>query len=161
MEESPYAGETIVLLNPSDYATITPIGNAIMRQLEKVGLDVDMPEIDWATLVKRMGEADTFALSIGWQSHWCCGDPVSDSSGAGVSDFWPKIPYVTDLRLDWAREAATAKRAAMLDEYQIALCENVYNFYLGVLYPMYPHHVDLKNFDVKAIPFYANTWLER
>ena len=161
LEESTYAGETIVMLNPADHGTITPTGVVIKRQLEEVGFNIDMPELDWVAVVARMGEPDTFALSVGWQSHWCCGDPISDTSGAGISPLWPKIPYVSARRLDWARETDPALRAAILDRYQTALYENVYNVYLGVFYPMFPHTADLKNFDVKAIPFYSNSFLDR
>ena len=161
---SSHESELLLMIDPSDhadYASIAPTGLVIRQQLEAIGFNVDMPAIDWAAVVTQTAEPDAFALSLDWQSHWCCGDPVSDSSGAGVSDFWPKIPYVTDLRLEWARQTDPAQRAAILDEYQIALYENVYNVYLGVFYPMFPHDVDLKDFVVKAIPFYSNSWLDR
>ena len=161
LDESDYAGDTIVMLSPTNYASITPAGILVKRQLEAIGFSIDMPAIDWATVVTRMGEPDTFALSMSWQSHWCCGDPVSDASGAGVSDFWPRMPGVTDLRFYWAQETDPVKRAAILDAYQIALYENVYNVYLGVVYPMYPHTSDLMDLEMKAIPFYSNSWLWR
>ena len=161
LEESTYAGETIVVLNPTDYSTGTPSNDVIRRQFEEVGFNVDMPELDWAAVVARLSEPETFELSVGWQSHWCCGDPISDSSGAGVSRLWPRVPYVTELRLDWARKTDPVEKAAILDGYQIALYENVYNVYLGVFYPLFPHTSDLKDFDVKAIPFYSNSFLDR
>ena len=180
LEESSYAGETIVLLNPTDYATITLINDVIRRQFEEVGFSIELLELDWATVVLLMNEPETVEIlgwaadgaqkskpktiesrvSVGWQSHWCCGDPVSDPSGGGESPLWPRIPHVTELRHDWARETDPVKKAAILDEYQIALYENVYNVYLGVFYPMFPHDSDLKGFEVKAIPFYSNSWLQ-
>ena len=32
---------------------------------------------------------------------------------------------------------------------------------LGQFFPIVPHTTDLKGFEVKALPFYVNTWLER
>ena len=178
LEESAYAGETIVMLTPADYATLTPAGDVIRRQFEEVGFSIEVLEREWATVMQLMNEPETlqifewgadgaqirepetFVSSVGWQSHWCCGDPISDPGGAGRSRLWPKIPHVTDLRLDWVRETYTAKKAAILDEYQIALYENVYNVYLGVFYPMFPHTSDLRDFEVQAIPFYSNSWVD-
>ena len=161
LAESPYDGETWVLLNPTDYATITPVGIVVKQQLENIGFNIDMPAYDWATVVTNLGQPDQFAAWTSWGAHWCCGDPVSDSTGAGTQQFWPKIPYVTDLRLEWAQETDPVEKAAILDEFQIALFENVYWVYLGQFYTIFPHTADYKGFEVKAMPFYSNAWLER
>ena len=115
LDESPYAGETIVMLAPRDAATLVPSSTAFKRQLEAIGFRIDMPRTDWATVVTQMGDSEKFELAAGWPSHWCCGDPIADESGAGSSHLWPKIPYVTELRRDWARETDPDKRAAILD----------------------------------------------
>jgi peptide/nickel transport system substrate-binding protein len=161
LAESPYDGETWVLLNPTDYATITPVGIVVKQQLQEIGFNVDMPAYDWATVVTHLGAPDTFGAWTSWGAHWCCGDPVSDSTGAGTQQFWPKIPYVSDLRLDWAQETDPVAKAAILDEFQIALYENVYWVYLGQFYTIFPHTADFKGFEVKAMPFYSNGWLDR
>ena len=68
---------------------------------------------------------------------------------------------MTDLRLEWAQETDPVEKAAILDEFQIALFENVYWVYLGQFYTIFPHTADYKGFEVKAMPFYSNAWLER
>jgi peptide/nickel transport system substrate-binding protein len=161
LDESPYAGETMTMMNPTDYATITPIGIVIKQMLEDVGFVVDMPALDWATVVTNFGAPDTFAAWTDWLVHWCCGDPVSDPTGSGQQVFWPKIPYVLDLRREWAKATDPAEKRKFLDLYQIALYENVYYIYLGQFFSIYPNTKDYKNFEVKAVPFYANAWLER
>ena len=102
------------MLNPNDHDTITPTGDVFGRQPEDIGFSIDIPEIDWATVVAQMSEPDTFSLSVGFQTHWCCGDPVSDPSGSGISPLWPKIPYVIAGRLAWGRETDTADGGAPL-----------------------------------------------
>ena len=52
------------------------------------------------------------------------------------------------------------QKGGSLGQIQFALYENVYGVYLGVLYPMIPHAEDLRNFDVKSITFYSNSWLD-
>ena len=44
-----YAGETITLLNPNDYSTITPVGIVMKQELEQMGFVVEAPNRDWAT----------------------------------------------------------------------------------------------------------------
>lgn len=162
LEESGYGGETIVLLNPTDYGTITPTGVVLQQELQAIGFDVDMPANDWATVVTTFTtKTDNWHALASWTVHWCCGNPITDEAAAGGTSFWPNIPRVQELRLAWAKATDAAEKSKYLDELQVLLYQQVEIVYLGIFYSIFPHTAALHDFEVRAIPFYANTWLER
>ena len=44
--ESGYDGETFLLMNPNDYATITPMGQVLKPAFEELGITVEMPSME-------------------------------------------------------------------------------------------------------------------
>ena len=158
---SDYNGETVVLLNPTDYGTITPTGVVLKAQMEDIGLNVEMPAFDWATIVGRLYRTDTYHMFTDWYVHWCCGDPIAWPSRDGVPGRHPVNEEGVELRVAYAQATDQAERFALVEQIQRNLYEEVVSILLGQFFSIYPHTADLKNFEVKAIPFYVNTWLER
>jgi peptide/nickel transport system substrate-binding protein len=50
---SGYGGEKIVIINPTDFATIAPFGDVTYDLFRKLGLNVEIAETDWGTVVQR------------------------------------------------------------------------------------------------------------
>lgn len=50
---SGYAGEKVVVINPTDFAQIHPLGLVTADTLTKLGMNVDLQETDWGTVVQR------------------------------------------------------------------------------------------------------------
>jgi peptide/nickel transport system substrate-binding protein len=161
LTQSGYTGETITLLNPTDYATITPVGIVVRQELENIGFTVDMPALDWATVVTQLGSPDTFSALASWDVHWNSSSPLDNEAiGAGIA-IWPKVPKLLDLRKKFIQAATQEEKFRVMEEMQVEFFKNVNALYVGVFYSIYPHTSALKNLEVKAVPFYANTWLER
>ena len=161
VQQSDYAGEEIVYLNPTDYATITPIGIVAKQQLQGIGINVNQPAHDWATVVTMLGDPDAFDAWGSWGVHWCCGDPIRSSIFGGDQAFWPRLPKIQRLRREYAQEVDFAKRKALIDQIQIEGYKAVLWVEPGVFFSIYPHTADYKNFEVKAMPYYINAWLTR
>ena len=161
--QSSYDGETVVLLNPSDYATITPVGIVVKQEIEDMGFNVEQPALDWATVISTFGEerSTRYAGLTAWASHWCCGEPLSDFYLDGDGWFTAKIPELKRLRIEYAQATDQAERFAIAEQLQLEAYKNVVIVYLGTWYAIFPHTTALKNFQVKAFPYYANVWLER
>lgn len=161
--QSSYDGETVVLLNPSDYATITPVGIVVKQEIEGMGFNVEQPALDWATVISTFGEerSTKYAGLTAWASHWCCGEPLSDFYLDGDGWFTAKIPELKRLRIEYAQATDQAERFAIAEQLQLEAYKNVVIVYLGTWYAIFPHTTELKNFQVKAFPYYANVWLER
>ena len=161
LNESDYAGETAVILNPTDYGTITPLGPVLKSVMEEIGYATEMPALDWATVTSMFGNTDSYSLATDWYSHWCCGNPIQDHLISGTLDFIIRDEDLINLQLEFVRETDAGKRFEIVEEIQQQRWQKVTSLSLGQFFPIVPHTNDLKGFEVKAIPFYVNTWVER
>ena len=109
LAESDYAGETAVILNPTDYGTITPLGPVLKSVMEDIGYAVEMPALDWATVTSMFGNTDSYSLATDWYSHWCCGNPVQDHLISGTLDFIIRDEDLINLQLEFVRETDAAQ----------------------------------------------------
>ncbi len=53
VSESGYAGETVVILSPSDLPSISPYGEVTADLLRQLGMKVDLQVMDWGSVVQR------------------------------------------------------------------------------------------------------------
>ena len=163
--ESGYDGETFLLMNPNDYATITPMGQVLKPAFEELGITVEMPSMDWATLLSRLPDPDWDAITD-WWVQWASPDPIADPMVAGTLYFGnfgddPEVERTKALRLQYAFEPDPAKQLEIIGEIQLALYDSAPHVVGAQWASIYPFTTDLKNFDVSVFPVYVNVWLER
>lgn len=48
-----YAGEKVVIINPTDFPDIGPLGQVTAQMLQKLGMNVDLQAMDWGSVVQR------------------------------------------------------------------------------------------------------------
>ncbi len=162
LADSIYDGSELYMMNPTDYATITPLGFILKPLLEDMGFKVDMPAQDWSSVVANINQAaDQWNALTSWGVHWASGEPISDSVIPGTRPWNAKVPILADLRLQYAETVDPVKQKQLVDQIQLEVYKNVPSIYLGQWFSIYPHLKDIKNFEVKAIPWYANAWLNR
>ena len=168
LQESGYDGEPIQLFNPTDYATITPIGLALKPMLEEIGFVVDMPAQDWATMIANARKRE-YALFTTWNAHWSeSGDPMR------MAFLWPGDPDDPAYRIDrpndenykrmiieYAKATTHEEAMAKVEEIQAYWYENIPLIYLGEWFSIFPTRTYVKDFDVKAFPIYTNVWLDK
>jgi peptide/nickel transport system substrate-binding protein len=65
LQDAGYAGERVVILNPTDYAFIRSQGELTADLLKKLGMRVDLQEMDWGTLLHRRTSREPVAKN-GW-----------------------------------------------------------------------------------------------
>ena len=53
LAEAGYAGQRVVIINPSDYPQIGPLGQVTADRLRRIGMNVDLQESDWGTVIQR------------------------------------------------------------------------------------------------------------
>lgn len=53
LKEAGYADEKVVVINPTDFPDIGPLGQMTTQTLKQIGMNVDLQESDWGTVVQR------------------------------------------------------------------------------------------------------------
>ena len=164
LAESGYAGETFFFMNPTDYAILTPLGLIARPMLEEIGLNVDMPAMDWATLLSKFPDPDWDLFPDGW-GLVNLPDPVGDSMVSGTLYFGnygksDMIARVKDIRLRFALETDPVKQKALVDELQIAIYEDVPQIRLGVFRQFHGYRNNVKNFVVNTQALFHNVFFQ-
>ena len=159
--DSTYDGRSWVLLNPTDYATITPLGLVAKPVLEEIGFNVDMPAFDWSTVVSKFGSPESFGAVSAWYSHFEGPGPVEDHLISGTVDWLIRDEEMINLVQEFATSPDANRRMEIVRMLNRQRLEKVPNVMLGQFFPITPATAALKNFGVKPIPWYTNAWLER
>ena len=141
IDASGYRGEKIVILNPTDYPTIRPMGQITYDTLAKLGLNVDLVETDWGTLVQRRASRETVERG-GWSIFHTWVQVVGSTAppainyirGLGASGFagWYRSPPVEDLTARWLAATTEADRLGAAAELQTVLADEAPVVPLGV-----------------------------
>jgi len=124
LTEAGYNGEKVTLINTHEIASIGALGDVTANNLKKLGINVEIADSDWGTLVARRAKKEPPAQG-GWNIfHTTSGgasvySPVTNftiDSGCGRTNWfgWPCDEPSEALRRDYLRaHDETARRAAL------------------------------------------------
>ena len=126
IQEAGYNGQKAVIINPTDFPTIGPLGDITYDMLKKIGINVDLQATDWGSVVQRRASKEPVEKG-GWSIFhtWFTGgfilNPVVTAPfrGAGATAWFgwydnPKIEQLTQDWLDAKDEDARKKIAAAI-----------------------------------------------
>jgi len=162
---SGYNGETLLLMNPNDYATITFLGEVLKPMIEEIGITVDMPGMDWATLLSRLPDPD-WDIITDWWVQWIMADPVMDPMPSCSLYFgnWGKTDGCQIMlanREKFAFATDPQEQMKYVEAIQLQLYTDVPHVFLGWWSAIYPYRDYVKNFSVPIMPVFVNVWLEK
>lgn len=121
IKESGYNGEKIVILNPTDIATIHAHGLVTADLLKRLGMNVDLQETDWGTVVQRRVSKEPVENG-GWSiahTNWpsfTISNPATNATTRGIGQKgwwgWFEDAETEDLVQKWlgATDDAEAQR---------------------------------------------------
>ena len=161
LAQSSYDGETVVILNPTDYATITPLGLVAQPMMEEVGFNTEMPALDWSSVTTQIGNTQAYSMFTAWSAHFDTGHPILDVNSSGTFDWVIRDEELNDLQLSFVRAGTAEEQLEIVREMQRQYYIKVPTAPLGQFFPMVAVTSALKNFEINALPFYTNSWLER
>lgn len=75
VKASGYNGEKVVILNPTDLPSLHPLGLVAADLLKKLGMNVDLQEMDWGTVVQRRSSTEPVERG-GWSIFPTNGGPL-------------------------------------------------------------------------------------
>ena len=128
LKASGYDGTAIVVMKPTDLASIQKLPDVAAQLLRQAGFKVDLQAMDWQTLVGRRAKKDApekggwHMFLTAWQSHdiW---NPIAnaalDTRGEQSGWFgWGKDDKIIELRNQFMRETDETKKKQLANAIQ-------------------------------------------
>ena len=166
LADSTYAGEPVHVMAPTDYATITPMGPILKDMMEEIGFNVEMPAINWANLLSRLGDTDwdLFTSYEGIPYPSPLFDGHLDLTYAWVHDWTDRT--LPELKAKFLRETDPAKAMEIVEEINWYWYDQLPFFYLGYFTPLDGYRKTVHGMSEEEQPnvgltYYANVWIEK
>ncbi|CAO3426239.1 ABC transporter substrate-binding protein [Azospirillum endophyticum] len=156
LDEAGYKGEPVVVLLPTDYASLNAAALVAIQTLKSIGMTVTVQSMDWATLVARRAKKDPPA-SGGWSVYvtqaatFDANSPINNfmlgaACGNGMPG-WPCDETLDGLRADWIRADTPEERRTRLDGFQERAYQVVPYVPLGQFSAAFAIRKDVKHAD--------------
>lgn len=140
LKEAGYNGQPIVLMRPTDLASISKLPLVAKQQLEAAGFKIDMQQMDWQTLVARRAKKDAPDKG-GWNAFmtaWTAGDiqnplTMAMMNAAGDKGWfgWQDDPTIEDLKAKFAQASTDADKKKLAEALQLRAIETASHVHLG------------------------------
>lgn len=110
LKASGYAGETVVIINPTDFPDIGPLGQVTADTLRRIGMKVELAEADWGTVIQRRSSREPVAKG-GWS--------IFHTSGSAIGWANPAVSVLVRGQgaAGWFGWWSNAKAEALADEW--------------------------------------------
>ena len=159
-----YAGEKVVLFNPTDIPSVKTLAEVTNDMLKKIGMNVDFQAMDWATVVQRRVKQDPVDQG-GWsifQTSWGGVDHFNPAVHAflrgnskdGIMG-WPLSPRIEELRNEWFAAPDLATQKKVCEQLQLQAFQDVPYIPLGQVLGPTAHRADLKGV-LTGMPIFWN-----
>ena len=134
LKTSGYNGEKVVIISPSDVPTIGPMGDVTYDLLKKIGMNVELASVDWATLTNRRSskepvEKGGWSLFHTWAPSVIISTPVEHIAlrGLGAKGWagWFEDAPIEELTREWTLATSVESRAALADQIHARALEQV------------------------------------
>ncbi len=153
VKASGYAGEKIVIINPTDFASIAPFGDVTHDLFRKLGLNVEIVETDWGTVVQRRGSREPVEKG-GWSVFhtWWTGSSTANPAvsapirGQGATGWfgWYQNDTIENLTGQWLRATTDEERLRLTDAIQREAFATLPSIPLGKFYIRSAYRANLK-----------------
>ena len=129
-----YNGEKVVILSPADVPTIGPMGDVTFDLLKKLGMNVELVAVDWATLtskraIKEPVERGGWSIFHTWSPSLIMGTPVEHFAmrGLGATGWagWFADEKMEALTREWTIATSTADQTRLAGEIHARAFETV------------------------------------
>ncbi len=149
LQDAGYRGERVVLMSPSNYPDLNPLGLISADVMKRVGMNVDLQEIEWGTLLQRRaskqpidkGGWNAFVTTIAGTNNF---DPASQLGIRGNGEHawfgWPTAPKLEALRAAWFAAPDLAAQKAICEQIQLQFWQDALYLPLGVTYQTTAYH---------------------
>ncbi|RWI86433.1 MAG: ABC transporter substrate-binding protein [Mesorhizobium sp.] len=140
LREAGYAGEKVVILQPTDWAEGSNASQVLAAELQKIGVNAELAAMDWGTLATRRTNKGPvneggWSIFITSESNSSRGDPIAaESLGAsGETSWygWPNSDEYEALRAKWSDVQTIEERKALARKMQQVAWDLAGTVFLG------------------------------
>jgi peptide/nickel transport system substrate-binding protein len=140
VKASGYNGEKAVVINPTDFANIGPHGELTADLLKKLGINVELQETDWGTVVQRRTsrepvEKGGWSIFTTWGPGLATGNPIFSpwARGQGATGWfgWFEDAGTEALVQEWLYAADDDRRRKLASTINSRVLEGVGTIPLG------------------------------
>jgi peptide/nickel transport system substrate-binding protein len=130
-----YNGEPIVVISPTDVGGIRALSQIGAEQLRRAGLNVDLQEQDFGTVIRRRTSQSSPSKG-GWNVFFTMidrsipnihpfGNPALRADGKAAYDGWPDSPRIEALRRAWLDAGNLDEQRRLAAELQMQVWQDV------------------------------------
>ncbi len=143
LKESSYAGQKVVIINPTDFPLIGPLGQVSADLLRTMGMNVDLQESDWGTVVQRRASREpsdkggwNIFHTTGSTSNWINPAVASPWRGQGAQGWfgWWGNARVEAMVNDWLAAPDEASQTSVAKAIGVLALEEAPSIPLGQYY---------------------------
>ncbi|KAA3448146.1 peptide ABC transporter substrate-binding protein [Mesorhizobium sp. SARCC-RB16n] len=126
-KEAGYAGEKVVILQPTDWASVSNGCQVLASALRNIGVNAELAPSDWGGVATRRSnkgpvEDGGWSMFLSDWPEFAMGDPISNvllaANGEKAWYGWPKNDEYEALRAKWANVATSEERKALARKMQ-------------------------------------------
>jgi peptide/nickel transport system substrate-binding protein len=127
IRDAGYAGQKVVVINPTDFPTIGPFGHVTADLLRRLGMNVELVETDWGSVVQRRAskeppERGGWSIFHTWWPGISIINPAVNATLRGQGDRgwfgWYGNERVEQLAAEWLLAGTEAEQKRLADEIQ-------------------------------------------
>jgi len=147
-----YAGQRVVVINPADSVGIAPLSAVTTDMLKRAGLNVDLQDMDWGTLLQRrlskapVGQGGWSIYHSTWPSI-AIANPVLNTTirGDGAVGWpgWFSNAEIEEKTAQWLAADAEGERATLTEGIQQVALREVPSIPLGIYFPRTAYRSEL------------------
>lgn len=155
LRDAGYNGEKVVIINPSDLPSIGPFGLVTYDLLQKLGMNVELVETDWGSVVQRRSSREPVERG-GWSifhTWWTAPSVTTPATAPGVRGQgaggwfgWYANPRVEELNGEWLVADGEAEQARLAEEIQQESYRQIPFVPLGRYFIRTAHRAELSGF---------------
>ncbi len=163
LEKAGYKGEKVVIINPTDFPSIGPFGYVTYDLLKKLGMNVELQDTDWGTVVQRraskkpINEGGWSIFHTWWPSNSILNPAVSAIvRGQGEKGWfgWFTDAKIEELTNEFLQAPDNAARLKITNAIQQEAFRQVPTIPLGLFYIRSAHRSNLQHLLVSQAPFF-------
>ena len=166
LADAGYDGEKIILMHPTDIATLSAATQVTAQLLRQAGINLEVQAMDWSTLTSRRAEKKA-PEEGGWHifhTSWIAPDLINPVANIGVSGGgkekawfgWPTDPEIEALRQDFARETNPAKQKQLASQVQERAMDSVTYIPIGQYLQYRAIRENVSGFLSAPVPYFWN-----